>query len=160
MKTVVAELKDIKMTDKLTAKQEAFAQKYVVCLNASEAYRTAYDVGENTKPESIWCNSSQILSDAKVAQRVSELQEINRERLFITIGSLTSELEMARQLAMSEGKSASAAVSAIMGKAKLHGLIVDKAEYSGKNGGPMEAVTKIELVCVDPKPRQEGHTPV
>lgn len=31
------------MADKLTPKQEAFAQKYVECLNASEAYRFAYD---------------------------------------------------------------------------------------------------------------------
>jgi len=155
MKTVADPQRGIKMTDKLTAKQEAFAQKYVECLNASEAYRTAYDVGENTKPESIWCNASQILSDTKVAQRVSELQEMNRERLFITIDSLTDELEKARQLAMSDGKSASAAVSAIMGKAKLHGLLVDKAEYSGRNGAPIEhLVTRIEHVIVDPIARE------
>ena len=32
----------------ITPKQEAFAQKYIECGNASEAYRHAYDVGADT----------------------------------------------------------------------------------------------------------------
>jgi hypothetical protein len=43
------------------------------------------------------------------------------------VDSLTAELEEARSVAMAE-KQASAAVSATMGKAKLHGLVVDKQE--------------------------------
>lgn len=60
------------MTD-LTPKQEAFALAYIETGNASEAYRRAYDVRPDTKPESVWVNASKILSDAKVSQRVSEL---------------------------------------------------------------------------------------
>jgi phage terminase small subunit len=115
------------MADKLTPKQEAFAQKYVECLNASEAYRTAYNVSEDTKPESVWCNASQTLSDTKVAQRVAELQKEHRERHAVTVDSLTQELEEARMVATAE-KQGAAMTSATMGKAKLHGLLVDKNE--------------------------------
>jgi len=57
----------------LTAKQEAFCRYYVDTGIASEAYRMAYDT-ERMKPESIWCNASQLLSSTKVAQRVEELR--------------------------------------------------------------------------------------
>ena len=46
---------------------------------------------------------------------------------------VTAELEQARQLAMSQPRGASAAVAAIMGKAKLHGLLTDKHEHTAGN---------------------------
>jgi phage terminase small subunit len=138
------------MADKLTPKQEAFAAAFIETSNASEAYRTAYDVGEDTKPESIWVNASKLLSDAKVAQRVAELQQEHRERHAVTVDMLTAELDQAKELALNIEQPA-AMTSAIMGKAKLHGLLVDKAEHTGKNGGPIEhAVSKIEHTIVDP----------
>lgn len=139
------------MADKLTPKQEAFAQKYVECGNASEAYRFAYDVSEDTKPETIWKEAYLLLGNPKVAPMVEKLQQEHRERHSVTIDMLTAELDEARQLALKDEKGASAAVSATMGKAKLHGLLVDKAEHTGKNGGPIEhTVSKIEHTIVDP----------
>jgi len=44
----------------LTPKQEKFANLYVELGNASEAYRQAYDVGVDTKDETIWAKSSAI----------------------------------------------------------------------------------------------------
>jgi phage terminase small subunit len=111
------------MPAELTGKQEAFALAYVETGNASEAYRRSYDVGEDTKPESIWTNASKLMSDAKVAQRVKELQLAARELTLVSVGTLTQELEEARAHAMNDEKGASAAVSAIMGKAKLHKLL-------------------------------------
>ena len=55
----------------LTPKQEAFTLKYVECGNASEAYRHAYDVGEDTKLETIHVKASELLSYGKVAVRRS-----------------------------------------------------------------------------------------
>ena len=115
----------------LTPKQEAFARAYVETGNASEAYRQAYEVAETTKPESVWSNASQVLADTKVAQRVMELQEAARERTLVTIEALTKELDEDRELARQE-KQPSAAISAVMGKAKLHGLIIDKADNKTK----------------------------
>jgi len=69
---------------KLTPKQEAFANKYVECGNASQAYRFAYDVAETTKNESIHVRASELMADSKVAVRVKELQEMAQEANKIT----------------------------------------------------------------------------
>ena len=116
----------------LTPKQEAFAQKFVECGNGSEAYRHAYDVGEETS-EWVKVEASKLLKDPNVALTVIELQIEARERHDVTMDRLTEELEQARLQAMSDPKGAGAAVSAIMAKAKLHGLITDKqdAKISG-----------------------------
>lgn len=116
----------------MTPKQEAFALKYVECGNASEAYRTAYDVGENTKPETIWVKACEALKNGKVAARVVELQMEAQERHQVTIASLTKELDEDRELARTE-KQAAAAISAVNSKAKLHGL-TDKIKGTGENG--------------------------
>ena len=134
------------MADKLTPKQEAFAAAFIETSNASEAYRTAYDVREDTKPESIWVNASKLLSDAKVAQRVAELQQEHRERHAVTVDSLTLELEEARIVATSE-KQGAAMTSATMGKAKLHGLLVEKNEIKADLN---VQVSKIEHTIIDP----------
>jgi phage terminase small subunit len=115
------------MDNKLTPKQEAFAQKYVELGNASEAYRFAYDVSEDTKPETIWKEAYLLLGNPKVAPMVEKLQQEHRERHSVTVDSLTQELEEARMVAIAEGQGA-AMTSATMGKAKLHGLLVDKNE--------------------------------
>jgi hypothetical protein len=139
------------MADKLTPKQEAFAAAFIETSNASEAYRKACDVGEDTKPESVWQSASRMLADIKVASRISELQQEHRERHAVTVDKLTAELDQAKELALNIEQPA-AMTSAIMGKAKLHGLLVDKAEHTGKNGGPIEhEVTKIERVIIAPK---------
>ena len=56
---------------------------------------------------------------------MGELQEQAAKRHGTTIDSLTAELEKARETEMDTGQ-VSAAVSAIMGKAKLHGLLVER----------------------------------
>jgi len=119
----------------LTAKQEAFCLAYLETGNASEAYRRSYDA-ENMKPETIWREAHELASNPNVSTRVIELQAAAAERCIVTVASITQELEEARSLALQEAQ-ASAAVSASMGKAKLHGLIVDKGELTGKNGGAL-----------------------
>ena len=71
------------------------------------------------------------------APTLAELQAEHRARHNITIDSLTTDLENDRQLAHTEGQ-AGAAVSATLGKAKLHGLLKDKVEASGPEGGPID----------------------
>ena len=109
-----------------------FAQHFVELGNAAAAYRKAYTVSPTTKPTSIWVNASKLLASTKVAQRVAELQAEHAKRHEVTVDSLTNELDEVLALAK-ENKQASAAVQAIMSKAKLHGLIVDKAEVKARN---------------------------
>jgi len=119
--------------DELTKKQAEFAQAYVETGNASEAYRIAYDPSPDCKPETIWEEASKTLSRPKVSTRVMELQEIARERHNVTVDSITDELDEAKKLAKDE-KQAAAMTSAILGKAKVHGLLVDKKAQTDTKG--------------------------
>lgn len=129
----------------ITAKQEAFARAYVEAGNASEAYRKAYNVGESTKAETVNKRASELLANGEVTGRVAELQSKASERTMVTVESLTVKLEEARLHALKDEKGASAAVSAIMGMAKLHGLLIDKQDHSSSDGS-MSPPTRIEIV--------------
>ncbi len=125
------------MSDKLTAKQERFAQLYVETGVASQAYREAYDVGQSTKPETIHVRACELLSSGKVAARVEGLKAARYAKAVssaaVTLDSLTAELDAALRLAMSDPKGGSAAVSAITAKGKLHGYFVERTENANAN---------------------------
>ena len=75
-----------------------------------------------------------------------------QERHSITVDSLTDELENARKTAQEAGQ-ASAMVAATMVKAKLHGLLTDKAQISS----PEESMRPTTIVLVgEPVPDYEG----
>lgn len=121
----------------LTPKQEAFAQAYVVGGNASEAYREVYAVAEGTQEKSVWQSASRLLNTPKVISRVKGLQSKVRaqaeERTFTTVESITKELEAARQLAEVNNQPGHM-VAAIMAKAKVNGLLVDRKDMTSSDG--------------------------
>lgn len=122
----------------LTVKQENFCLKYIETGNASEAYRLSYDA-KKMKEATVNRTAKEMLDNPKIAARLKELRIPIIERHNITIESILKELEQARVIALTaddNGKAQpSAAVSASMGKAKLAGLLVDKSEITGANGG-------------------------
>jgi phage terminase small subunit len=129
------------MTERtLTPKQERFAQKYIELGNASEAYRQSYDA-ENMSPEAVRVEACRLLQNPNVSLTIVELQEEARKRHAVTVASLTEELDEARELAKQIAQPAPM-ISATMGKAKLHGLVVEKNEHTGKDGGPIVVSTK------------------
>jgi len=135
------------MALKLTPKQERFCQAYIETGNASEAYRRAYN-SENMKPQTVNRNAKALLDNHKIATRAEELMAVHQERHNVTVDTITDELGDDRTLAHKVGQ-AGAAVSATMGKAKLHGLVSDRHEISGRHGGPVEVnVTDIERARV------------
>ena len=123
----------------LTQKREAFCLAYIETGNQSEAYRAAFDA-ENMKAETVHKRASELMANGEVKGRIAELQAQAVERALVTVQSLTDELEEARALALQEGQP-SAAVSASMGKAKLHGLLVDKAAITGT----FTTITEVKL---------------
>ena len=117
----------------LTPKQEAFALAYVETGNASEAYRRSYNA-EKMKPATVNRTAKELLDSPKIAARLAELKAAHVERHEITVDDLIRELEEARSIAMAgERQQPAAMVAASMGKAKLLGLIVDKAENKNDN---------------------------
>ena len=115
----------------LTPKQEAFALAYVETGNASEAYRRSYNVSPDSKPETIWKEACLLLADPNVSPRVFELQQAARERTLVTVESITRELEQLRLDAHASEQYAPA-ITAVMGKAKVNGLLTDKIEATVK----------------------------
>jgi len=114
----------------LTPKQEAVCRAYIENGgNRAQAYKTAYDA-DNMSDEAIYVEACRLFKSPNIALRVLELQEALRERHFVSIDSITMELDEARDLAKEE-KQPSAMTGAIMGKAKIHGLVTDKSEVTG-----------------------------
>jgi hypothetical protein len=69
---------------KLTPKQNKFAEEYVNTGNASEAYRRAYNVGQDTKLETIATKASHLLAQYNISTRVQELKTKEAEAFQIT----------------------------------------------------------------------------
>lgn len=116
----------------MTPKQEQFARLYVETGNASEAYRQAYNT-DNMKPETVTNEAYKLLQDPDISAMVDDLKAEARQRHAVTVGDLLHELEQARAAALAAPTpQSSAAVSATMGKAKMLGLLVDKAEIKAE----------------------------
>lgn len=124
--------------------RERFIQEYHATGNATEALRRAKPHALKWKPEVVNSKASTMLSEGKVQERLSQLQARSAEKHDITIDSLTAMLQEDRTLARTE-KQSSAAISAVMGLAKLHGLIVDKAEHTGKDGAQLIPVINVAV---------------
>ena len=116
----------------MTPKQEHFARLYVETGNASEAYRQAYNA-ENMKPETVTNEAYKLLQSPDISAMVDDLKAEARQRHRVTVDDLLHELEQARAAALAAPTpQSSAAVSATMGKAKMLGLLVDKAEIKAE----------------------------
>jgi hypothetical protein len=72
-------------------------------------------------------NASRLLKNAKILDRVRELQAEAAQEVKETIDKCVAELNEDRRDAKAQGQHA-AAISAVMGKAKLLGLVTDKHE--------------------------------
>jgi phage terminase small subunit len=124
--------------------REKFVQEYHQHGNASEALRQAKPHAKKWKSEVVNSKASTMLAEGKVQERLSELQRMSAERHDITIETITNMLKEDRDLARQNAQS-SAAVSAVMGLAKVHGLIVDKNEITGKDGQALVPVLNVTI---------------
>jgi hypothetical protein len=115
-------------------RHELFAQAVAKGKSQREAY---IDAGYSVRPEIADVNASRLLSGAKVADRVGELQERAAIKVELTLLDIVQMLTEDRELARTCEQSGSA-VSASMGIAKLLGHLKDKVELTGKDGGPLQ----------------------
>jgi len=126
---------------KETPKKAKFARLVRELGTASEAYRQSYNVRPGTKPETVWDSASKLLQDPWVAQRILELEKEARELHLVTVASLTGEFEEARTDAKSSGQHG-AQVSAILGKARINGIGVDKKHVTLETSDRMLEILK------------------
>jgi hypothetical protein len=104
----------------LNSRHERFAQALYKGLPAHGAYREAgYSANRG--------NAVRLKTNESVQKRLAELQGMAAADADVTVDTLVRELESARVVAMAKGN-LSAAVGAIIGKAKLLGLLVERKE--------------------------------
>jgi hypothetical protein len=112
------------------ARQERFAQELAKGKSVDEAYAAAgYTPNRG--------NAARLKANEGVAARFAELQQRVAEKVVVTAAEIARQLDEDREFARSNKQSA-AAVSATLGKAKLLGLMPERHEHTGKNGGPIE----------------------
>ena len=130
----------------MTTKQEQFARLYVETGNASEAYRQAYNT-DNMKPETVTNEAYKLLQAPDISAMVDDLKAEARQRHAVTVDDLLHELEQARAAALTAPTpQSSAAVSATMGKAKMLGLLVDKAGIKAEAEIQEKPQSRIDLI--------------
>ena len=126
----------------LTLAQEKFSMEYIDTGDAKEAFRYAYGIAPSAS------QLKEVTEHQLVIKRISQLYNqrvaIMQHSCQVDVDLLVRELEQARQIALSE-REASAAIAATMGKAKLHGLLIDRKEISLKRP---EDMTEAELRAV------------
>lgn len=111
-------------------KYELFAQELAKGKTADEAYALAgYKANRG--------NASTLKANQSILDRVQELLERGAIRAEVTVATILAELDEARELAKRIDQP-SPMIAASMGKAKLVGLLVERNEHTGKDGGPIQ----------------------
>lgn len=118
------------------ARHERFAQELAKGASQVEAYGLA-------GYEPVEANASRLIRNDKVAARVAELKAAAAERAVVTIYDIADQLDEDRLFAR-EMEVPGAAITATMGKAKVLGLLVERHEHTGADGGPIETIIKSD----------------
>lgn len=110
--------------------RERFAQELAKATPQGEAYAKAGFRGGKTA-------AANMAARDEVRARVAELLQRAAAKAETTVADIARQLDEDRAKAAELGQ-AGAMVSASLGKAKVLGLIVDRQEHTGRNGGPIE----------------------
>jgi hypothetical protein len=88
-------------------------------------------------------NANRLFKNPKVKERLTELQNEIAAKIPITIESLIGELEEARTSASGKSQYA-AAIKAILGKAQLAGLLVERSKVEVTAGDPFAGIENMQ----------------
>ena len=111
----------------MNPKQQRFAEEYVVDHNATQAAKRA-----GYSPKTAYSQGQRLLKHVEVQTAIAAEQARLRRKTEVSIRSMTEDMRENRDLAV-ENKQAAAAQQASMGIAKLHGLLIDRAEVKTIN---------------------------
>lgn len=126
----------------LNARQLAFCALMVEGHTQKDAY---IEAGYASRGNAAEASASQLLRNPKVAAKVMALRADAARRSEVTVDSLVAELDAVLAMAIGMGQPA-AGVSAIMGKARLLGLIIDRSEVVTTIRKPArESTTQSEM---------------
>lgn len=111
-------------------RHELFAQGIAKGETADQAYENAGYAPNRG-------NAARLKAKDDIMKRVTEIQGIAVKQTVVSIKTIADQLDEDRALAH-KVEQPGAAVSASVAKGKLYGLMPDKHELTGANGGPIE----------------------
>lgn len=130
----------------MTEKQKLFADEYIICLNATQAYKKAYPNIKKDKVAQV--NGSRLLSNAMIkayiderleklkSERVADQQEVLEFLTAVMRGEVTEPLLVldgdGYQKVMDAKPNVSTRKSAAVDLGKRYGLFVDRQEVTQK----------------------------
>jgi hypothetical protein len=121
-------------------KHEAFVHHYLKCGDATKAFElTGY-----TRDSA---NAHRLLNRPKVQARLRELQDEIAAAVPLTIETLIAECEEIRVAAKDKNQFA-AAMKAVLGKAQLAGLLVDRSKVEVTNTNKLAGVEDMHEICL------------
>lgn len=140
-------------TTGLNSFQEEYAAGLAAGMKQRDAYQQAYPRSKNWTVNAVDRNASVLAKKPEVERRVRELQAPARRAHEVTVEGVTRRLLEDREFAR-ETKNAGAAVTATMGLAKLHGLLVedrknDRDPFSGWTAEDVSAAMTEVRAAID-----------
>jgi phage terminase small subunit len=125
------------------ARHEAFVRGLLEGKSATDAHEQAGFIHDDA-------NAARLKANPKVQERLAELQAEIAETSKVTVDGLIGELEDARKKASSSSQF-STAVRAVLGKAQLAGLLIEKKEVQVTDNSfeHMSDPREIALTVVD-----------
>ena len=134
-------LKVVRDTDRLTAKQESFAQKVAAGSILSDAYRESY-AAENMADKTVWSEACRLAQNPKVATRIKAIQD-EKEQSRRVIALRREEYVLKRlQEEAEQAETDGSRVRALELLGKTVGLFTDKVEIeqdTDKTAAELEA---------------------
>jgi len=140
-----------KTTQRLTPKQERFAQAYLTASSAADAYRKAYNT-ENMRANAVYIEAHKLLKNPKVAARIDALKANQQRRMAIDRDRLTEMLWEAHDMAKEQGNS-QAMIAAADKLARLWGEMVERHETRDITDQHTEAIREFAR-----KKREQSNT--
>ena len=129
----------------MTPKQEKFAQCVADGMSQADAYRTAFDVKQTTKPETVQANASRLMSDSMVSARVQQLKDALANKALWTRADSVRALETAMRIAQDKDN-ATGLVAAVKEMNAMHGFNEpSKLELTGGTNN----VNRVEFLVVN-----------
>ncbi|WP_301006781.1 terminase small subunit [Mesorhizobium sp.] len=126
-------------------RHERFAQGIAKGLSGKAAY---VEAGFRARGNAAEVNAARLLRNAQVTSRLEELQAGHAKRTAVTVESIVGELEEARASALDQ-KQLAAAVAASLGKAKLLGLVIDRAQVEQVQRKPLREPGEIKQMTLE-----------
>lgn len=114
-------------------------------MSQADAYRNSFDVGADTKPETIQANASRLMADNNVSARVRELKAKLTE---LSLWTRLDSVQVLSDIAHGKKELSKDRISAVKELNAMHGWNAPaKVDHTSSDGSMSAIPARIELVA-------------